>query len=87
MAPKSKVQDQEQDMKSTIKDLQQRVLDLESAKATKATIAKPKTKRAAGPYALYVKANFGEMKTKNPDAKAPEIMSMIAAQWKAAKAN
>ena len=49
---------------------------------------KPKStkKRKAGPYAMFVKANYSKMKAKSPNSSAPQIMKMIAAEWKKKKA-
>ena len=48
---------------------------------------KPKQKRVAGAYALFVKAQFAGIKEANPGKSAPEIMKLISAKWKEEKAS
>jgi len=75
-----------EELEETVIKLSKRVDELELEKKKAPAKKAPKTKRAPGAYALYVKENFAAMKEKHPDAKAPEIMSKIAVQWKEAKA-
>jgi uncharacterized heparinase superfamily protein len=51
----------------------------ESAKKTK-----PSKKRAASPYALFVKANYKKVAAEHPGKKAPAVMKLLAAKYHAA---
>lgn len=42
-----------------------------------------KAKRAPSAYNLYVKENVKELKGKNPEKKAKDLMSEVATMWKA----
>ena len=46
------------------------------------TCAQSGGKRKMTPYTRFVKKQFPELKKKNPDMKATQIMKMIAKMWK-----
>ena len=64
--------------------LEKRIKALEEAK-----MPKEKKPRKAGPYAIYIKANFKKIKElpENEGKSAPEIMKIIAKMWTEQKNN
>jgi len=65
--------------------LEKRIKALEDSKAPQ----KEKKPRKAGPYAIFIKANFQKIKElpENEGKTAPEIMKLIAKMWTEQKGN
>jgi len=53
--------------------------------AKRKTAKKTATKRKPSPYNLFVKKHFPLMQKQHPMMKAPQIMKLIAKEWKSSK--
>ena len=73
------------DLKNKIKDLETEISNLKIN--TKGKDKKPKKKREPNAYQKFVKTKFTQFKKENPDKSAPEIMKLIAQEWKKTKSD
>ena len=73
------------DLKNKIKELE---LEIKNIKGdTKEKVRKPKKKREPNAYQKFVKTKFTQFKKEHPDKSAPEIMKLIAVEWKKTKSD
>lgn len=71
------------DLKNKIKDLETEISNLKGN--TKVKDIKPKKKREPNAYQKFVKTKFAQLKKENSGKTAPEIMKLIAQEWKKTK--
>jgi len=67
------------DLKNKIKELETEIIIL------KGKDKKTKKKREPSGYQMFVKENFSQIKKKNPSKSTPEIIKLIAQEWKKTK--
>ena len=73
------------DLKTKIKELESEISSLKEGKKEK--VIKPKKKREPNAYQKFVKTKFAQLKKVNPDKSAPELMKLIAQEWKKTKSD
>ena len=71
------------DLKNKIKDLETEISNLKEN--TKVKDLKQKKKREPNAYQKFVKTKFAQLKKENLGKTAPEIMKLIAQEWKKTK--
>tara|TARA_B100000780_G_C21031321_1_gene413515 strand:+ start:449 stop:688 length:240 start_codon:yes stop_codon:yes gene_type:complete len=70
------------------KDLKNKIKELETEiNVLKGKNKKTKKKREPSGYQKFVKENFSKLKTENPGKSAPEIIKLIAQEWKKTKSD
>ena len=70
------------------KDLKNKIKELESEiNVLKGKNKKTKKKREPSGYQKFVKENFSKLKTENPGKSTPEIIKLIAQEWKKTKSD
>jgi len=82
MPTKTQLEDSLKAANGKIAELEKQISSLGNSVKDK----KPKKKRVAGAYALFVKAEFATVKAANEGKTAPEIMKLISVKWKEQKA-
>jgi|TARA_B100001094_G_C17943557_1_gene676861 cell division septum initiation protein DivIVA len=70
------------ELKERIKDLEKEIINLKDKKEKK-----PKKKREPSGYQKFVKSKFAYFKEQNPGKTAPEIIKLIAQEWKKTKSD
>ena len=70
------------------KDLKNKIKELETEiNVLKGKNKKTKKKREPSGYQKFVKENFSKLKTENPSKSTPEIIKLIAQEWKKTKSD
>jgi hypothetical protein len=76
------------DLKNKIKELESEISNLKvNTKGKDKKDQKPKKKREPNAYQKFVKTKFAQLKKANPDKSAPELMKLIAQEWKKTKSD
>ena len=73
------------DLRTKIKQLESEISSLKEGNKEK--VVKPKKKREPNAYQKFVKTKFAQLKKANPDKSAPELMKLIAQEWKKTKSD
>jgi hypothetical protein len=73
------------DLRTKIKELESEISSLKEGNKEK--VVKPKKKREPNAYQKFVKTKFAQLKKVNPDKSAPELMKLIAQEWKKTKSD
>jgi len=73
------------DLRTKIKQLESEISSLKEGNKEK--VVKPKKKREPNAYQKFVKTKFAQLKKVNPDKSAPELMKLIAQEWKKTKSD
>jgi membrane-bound lytic murein transglycosylase len=76
------------DLKNKIKELESEISNLKvNTKGKDKKDQKPKKKREPNAYQKFVKTKFDQFKKEESGKTAPEIMKLIAQEWKKSKSD